>query len=220
MSNTVMDMREYNAEYMKSGALVWKKIGGATGKKGKRKKKTFPKIRIEKMRIPDGLKVDKGVLDASREQYKKSHEMIPVYLDIDFKLISGYEQCVLAEELGMTEIPFQYRTLRKMNRKERSNFAHHASEVKVGNKKYKLVKEDGTSQFVSAHQKKRFGQCKSKCSKYDGLKLCYVGDHKVRILDDSGHEIVSPKTCNSMNEFLDSRVFINGKFVKKSKVKE
>lgn len=207
--NEIKDMNNYNAEYHANGQLVWKLIGGKTGSKGHRKKKTLPKIRLGKIILPDNLNVNETVLEQSRKQYAVSHQMIPVFLSYDFRLIAGYEQYILAKELGKKEIPFQRK---KMTKSEERKFSHHPSDIPIENKKYKLVTVDGKTEYVSALQHKRFRQINGRLQKM-GLYAQYIGDHNVRFMTKSGECVKKNKALGSAMKFLNTHIYQDGKFV-------
>lgn len=207
--NDIKDMTNYNAEYHANGQLVWKLIGGKTGAKGHRKKKTFHKINLNKINLPDLVVVNEEILKKSREQYAVSHQMIPVFLSYDFRLIAGYEQYVLAKELGKKEIPFQRK---KMTKSEERKFSHHPSDAPVGNKKYKLVTVDGKTEYVSALQQKRFRQINGRLRKM-GLYAQYIGDHNIRFMNKSGECVKKRKALGSAMKFLNTHIYQDDKFV-------
>lgn len=98
----IRNLNEYNPEYRKDKSLIWKAIG-----KNGRTKKEYPNISIDKIVLPKNMDYDSLILDKSREMYKITEKMIPVYLSYNFRLLAGFEQYILAKELGLTQIPFQ-----------------------------------------------------------------------------------------------------------------
>lgn len=206
----IKDMREYNPDYHADGKLGWKRIGKKTGAKGHRKKKTYPQINIDKIIVPDSKNMDENILEKSRVQYQKSKQMIPVFVSCDFHLISGYEQYVLAKELGMNTVPFQRR---KMDKTEQRKFSHHASSTKVGNKKYKMTTVDGKIEYISMCQKKRFNMIKNRLGKM-GLIAEYIGNHNIRIVNGDGECVKKQKSLASSMKFLNTHAYKEGKFIK------
>lgn len=151
-------MNEYNPDWHKDGTLVWNKIGEKTGKgKRVRKQKQYNRMDISKVIVPDGMKVDKEVLEASRRQYEETGIMIPVFLSYGFVLIAGYEQYVLAQELGLNEIAFHRIT--KMNKKEKREFKKMVCHRAVGNKKYPVKTNDGNKIYITYAQRKLLNSC-------------------------------------------------------------
>lgn len=179
----IKNMGEYNPDYHKDGTLVWKKIGEKTGKKGIRKQKKFNQIDISKIVIPEDMIIDEEVLNASRQQYKQSHKMIPVYLSFDFVLLAGYEQLVLAKELGKSKVCFHRET--KLNRKETKAFRKSIQHRKIGNKKYPIRDIDGNAIFVTCNQKNLINACYGLAKKAD-VKIEIESDFKINILKMDG----------------------------------
>lgn len=176
-------MNEYNPSYHKDGTLVWKKIGEKTGKHGKRKQNQYNCIDISKIIVPAGLQVDEAVLEASRRQYDETHIMIPVYLSYDFELIAGYEQYVLAKELGMDRIAFHRVT--KLNKKESKEFREKACNRPLGNKKYPVKNINGDKIYLTYAQHKNLNTC-FKLARKCGKSVKITPDQKIRILDKDG----------------------------------
>lgn len=160
----IKNIHEYNPEYRKDTTLVWLKIGKPVGKKSKhlRKKKIYPQIRMDKITV-EPYSVDQNTLTESRTMYNRTHEMIPVYLSYDFKLIGGFEQYELAKELELESIPFQ--RLTKLNKAERKQFDKAVHNRKVGNKKYKVTAIDGSPIYVSANHAKKVRETKHMASR-------------------------------------------------------
>lgn len=213
----IMDVREYNPSYHADGTLVWKKIGGKTGRKGKRKKKIYPSIGIEKITISDECKINESVLEASRKQYEESGEMIPVFLSYGLKLLQGYEQYVLAKELGLKRVPFQKK---QMTKKEQREFSHGTSDRKIGNKKYPITTIDGKREWMSQSQNKKVRSCHAQCRRLGNLSLKYLGNLNFIICDSKGNILVggkNGKALTSMNRFLHDHYYVNGEFIKKDK---
>lgn len=214
--NKIMDIREYNPSYHADGTLVWKKIGGKTGRKGKRKQKTYPSIGVEKIVLLDNYKINEDVLEESRKRYAKTGKMIPVYLSYDLKLLYGYEQYVLAKELGLNSIPFQRKT--KMNKKEQRQFVKTPTDRPFGNKKCSLTTVDGKKQWISQCQYKKVRRCRQHLrQKLGDFKLVYVGNMKFAIADKSGqicNEFAKGKSLKSIHRFIDTHKFEKGVFVK------
>lgn len=214
VKESVMDMREYNPDYHADGSLVWKKIGEKTGRKGRRKKKVYPSISIEKIELNDTYEINEDVLEASREQYKESGEMIPVFLSYDLKLLQGYEQYLLAKELHMKKIPFQRK---KMNRHEKVEFTKKATDRKFGNKKYALKTVNGKCEYITLNQIKKVRKCRKVCKEYGDLSLDYLGNLRFVVTNADGDMVIGTKkgrTINSINRFFKTHLYENGKFIK------
>lgn len=162
----IKNMNEYNPDYHKDGTLEWKRIGEKTGKKRTRKQKQYNRMDISKIIVPDGLEVNDEVLEASRQQYNETNIMIPVYLSYDFKLIAGYEQYILAKELGISEIAFHRIT--KLNKKEAKKFRKSIVNRPIGNKKYPVKDINGNKIYLTYAQRKDLNSCYGwarKCNK-------------------------------------------------------
>lgn len=151
------NMKEYNPWYHADGTLVWKKIGEKTGRKGKRKQKKCPTIAMDKIILDKDYPIDSELMNKSVEQYKQTHELIPVFLSFDFRLISGYEQYLIAKDLGRKKVPFQRKN--KMNKTERKEFRDTIQFRAIGNKKYPVRTNDGREIYVSMNIKKKIDQC-------------------------------------------------------------
>lgn len=214
--NKVMNMNEYNPDYYANGTLVWKKIGAKTGRKGRRKKKQMPSIDINKIRLVGTYNVDEEILEGSRKQYEVTGEMIPVYTSYDFCLLKGYEQYVLAQELGLNKIPFQRR---EMTRKERSKFAKTPTNKKMGNKKYKVTTNTGEVQYFSLNQYKQMKLAKRSLYRVSKeLRLVYLGNLKFTIENEKGKRLHKQKggvAAKSIQKFLREHDYVDGQFVKK-----
>lgn len=151
-------MLEFNPSYHKDGTFVWKEIGEKTGKKRRRKQKHFNHINISRIVVPEEKKIiDEKVLEESRHQYEETHMMIPVFLSYDFELIAGYEQYVLAKELGIKSIAFDKVT--KLNKKEEKAFKKKVHNRAIGNKKYPVIDIDGGKIYVTYRQRKLLNTC-------------------------------------------------------------
>lgn len=211
----IMDMRKYNADYHKDGTLVWKKIGGKIGTSGrKRKKKVYQMIGIDKIELDGTYQIREDILEQSREQYKESGEMIPVYLSFDLKLLQGYEQYVLAKELGLDQIPFERKA---MNKKETEEWNKKNSNKKFGNKKYPIKKINGETEFVSLNKHKKYRFCRRVCNEA-GLSLLCMKNFRFIVENQDKDRIVGGKngrSLNSLHKFFHEHVYVNGKFYKK-----
>ncbi len=87
----VRNFRENRPTYAIGGALVWKSKP--------KKKKTYPVVDTNKVRIREGgFIVREDVLEKSRELFEQTHELIPIALDAKNVLVNGYEQYLLAVE--------------------------------------------------------------------------------------------------------------------------
>lgn len=179
----IKNMNEYNPDYHKDGTLVWKEIGEKTGKKGIRKQKQFNHIEISKIMIPEGMKIDKEILEASRCQYEETHKMIPIYLSYDFVLLAGYEQIILAHELGKKEVCFQ--RVNKINRKEAKKFRNSVQHRKIGSKKYPIKDRDGNRIYITMAQRKILNACYGLARKVK-MKIEITPDLKIDIIKMDG----------------------------------
>lgn len=80
MIQEIKNMDEYNPRYTKNGALKWQHIND-----GRNKKKEFPMIPLDKL-IIGKHKYEEENLKAHREQYERTHELVPVLLrNYDYK---------------------------------------------------------------------------------------------------------------------------------------
>lgn len=212
--NKVMNMNEYNPVWYADGTLVWKKIGAKTGRKGKRRKKQMPCISMRKIRLDNAYEVDEEILEASRKQYKTTGEMIPVYLSYDFRLLKGYEQYVLAKELGMKKIPFQRRDMTKKEKSKKK-----VTNKKMGNKKYPLTTKSGNVQYLTLNKYKKAILAKRVLRKVSKeLRLIYLGNLKFTIENENGERLLKQKkgvAAITIVKFLQQHDYINGQFVKK-----
>lgn len=149
---SVMDMRKYNIKYGKD------KIARYIAIKGKKRKKKYSHIDINKIKITKDYIVREDILEQSKAQYQESKELIPVLLSPDNELLNGYEQYLLAKELKRKKIPFYPQKLSKGEKLKR--------------KKAKAVKRRA---FTRAEREAVFKKCKGKCSRC-GKKL-QITDH-------------------------------------------
>ena len=179
----IKSMQEYNPNWNKDGTLSWKKIGEKIGKNRIRKQKKYNHMDISKIVIPSDIQIDKKVLEDSRLQYEETHIMIPVYLSYDFELIAGYEQYILARELGIQEIAFHRIT--KMNRKEARKYHKTVHNRPVCNKKYPIKDMCENKIYITYAQRKHlntvFGLAR-KCNKSIEISPVF----KVNILNADG----------------------------------
>ncbi len=151
MAYEIRNMDRYNPDWQKGNNLVWKKV------KSNKKTKQFNTIEIAKIVIPDGAITDLKILEDSRKQYAETHKLVPVYLSYDFRLMAGYEQIILAKELGYEQIPFQRVT--KMNRKEAAQFRKTVHDRPVGNKKIPVKDTEGNKIYLTYREKKILNRC-------------------------------------------------------------
>lgn len=173
----IKNMNEYNPDWQKGNNLVWKKI------KGKKKPKQFNQIEISKITIPDGAITDLKILDDSRKQYEETHKLIPVYLSYDFRLLAGYEQIILAKELGYDQIPFQRIT--KMNRKEKAEFHKSVQNRPIGNKKIPVKDTEGNRIYLTYREKKVLNRCYGMARKLN-MRIQINPGFKISIIDSDG----------------------------------
>ncbi len=192
----LQDIRKYNAVYYKDCSLNWLEIGAKEGKHVRRKK-TYPSISLDKIIVPDNYQIDKDILDESRKLYAETGEMIPVYLSFGFELIGGFEQYVLAKELGLSKIPAQRDT--KPSRKELAKFRKSATTRPVANKKYLITCVDGNKIYISAWQNKQVTRL-LKIARQQKLDCEILSDFTVALKDCQGHYVVgSPEHGMKVN---------------------
>lgn len=184
----LQDIRKYNAVYHKDCSLNWLETGVKVGNHI-RKKKTYPSISMSKVIVPDGLEINTDVLNESRRLYAITGEMIPIYLSYDFKLIAGYEQYVLAQELGMKKIPAQRITQQKMNRKERKAFINAVHNVQVGNKKFPVTANDGSVIYVSLCRARKVRELEKLANRLN-YRYDILPDFTFSIYDDDMNYII------------------------------
>lgn len=195
----IKNMNEYNPEWSKDGTLNWKKIGEKTGKKGIRKQKQYNHMDIDKIIVPNGMEIDGAVLEASRKQYKKTHIMIPVFLSYGFVLIAGYEQYVLAQELGLNKIAFQRVT--KMTQRETKEFREMICHRAIGNKKHPVKDIDGNKIYVTYAQRKELYTCYRLAKKYN-LRVDVTPCLKINIYDAKGNVCKKDATLKIAHNYL------------------
>ncbi|WP_458397519.1 hypothetical protein [Anaerotignum sp.] len=95
----VRDFRENRPTYAIDGSLVWKRKS--------KKQKRYPIVKTEDVKIrKGGFIVREDVLRQSRELYEQTHELIPVGLDAKKVLVNGYEQYLIAKEMGIKFLMF------------------------------------------------------------------------------------------------------------------
>lgn len=100
LTNIIKDMNQYNPSYSKSGKLIWNEISEY------RPKIEFKTISIDKLKTYS-YTIDTELLRASLEQYMRTNELIPIQMRLYDNLVqSGHEQLILAETMGITEIPY------------------------------------------------------------------------------------------------------------------
>lgn len=195
-------IKQYNPEYHKDGTLVWKEIGEKIGKHT-RKKKHYPQIDVKKIVVWNDIEIDDEILSKSRELYAQTHEMIPVHLSFDFRLIGGYEQYALAKELRLKKIPMQRVTT--MNSSEKKEFRKNICHQPFGNKKYGIKTEDGGKIFVSLNQYKKFKELLylADCC---GCKLTVRPDFSLCAKNKNGEYLFNSETkglsMKEMREYL------------------
>lgn len=182
----LQDIRKYNAVYHKDCSLNWLEIGAKEGKRVRRKK-TYPSIGLDKITVPENYKIDDDILDESRKLYAETGEMIPVYLSYGFDLIGGFEQYVLAKELGLSKIPAQRDT--KPSKKELAKFRKSATTKPIANKKHLITCVDGNKIYISAGQNKRVAHL-FKIARQLKLKCEIFSDFTVALKDCQGDYVV------------------------------
>lgn len=169
----IRDMNEYNPRYTeKQKALKWKKIND-----GANKKKQFHTIEIKDILITKKAKqsVEEENLKGFREQYMRTHELIPVLLrPYDHKLLRGYEQILVAQELGVTEVPYIEHTEKSVNRKA------------FCTKQVAIVDCTGKQIYISKQAKAKINECRTMCRKL-GLKLEIVPIYRFKVYDNTGN---------------------------------
>lgn len=108
----VKNFREFRPTYAIGGVMVWKN-------KPKRKK-TYSVVDIKTVKIREGgFVVREEVLQQSKELYQQLGELIPVALDAKNVLVNGYEQYLIAMELGHTFISYIPVKITKSEQRER-----------------------------------------------------------------------------------------------------
>lgn len=169
MHNEIKDMREYNPRYTERGYLKWQKINT-----GKHPKKVYPLIPIDRIRC-FCHKYNEEVLQESRKQYQASGELIPVRLrNYDYRLWGGYEQYLLAKELGIKEIPYIIWNDSSVMRKPYCN-------------KTKLITDcTGKPIYVSPQAYKKIRECLVIC-KTIGYRFVILPIYRFKIYDNYGH---------------------------------
>lgn len=100
----VMDLTLYKPKYHKDGTLVWKRM---LTKKGRpTKKKVYPKIYMDNVRVKKDFIVREDILRQSEEQLSRIGELIPILLSPSGVLLNGYEQYLIAKKRKWKKIPF------------------------------------------------------------------------------------------------------------------
>lgn len=190
MIQEVKRMDEYNPKYTKNGALKWQRIN-----EGKHKKKEFPTIPIEKLMIGK-IKVDEENLKSYRRQYEQTHEFIPVLIrNYDYKLKSGYESIVLAQELGMTEVPYIMHGEKGVARKPYCN------------KRTPVMDCTGRKIYVTKIACDKISECKNICSEL-GLTLEILPSFRFCVRDKEGTSIWKQEdfTLNTVRDRLRRKI--------------
>lgn len=148
-----MNMRKYRPKYHRDRQLYW------TALTGKRRKRTYPLIDMEKIILREDFEIRQDILEQSKTQFLQSGELIPVLLSPDNELLNGYEQYQIAKEMGKEKISFCSLKLSKKESYQR--------------RKAKAVKR---RQFTKAERRAVFDKCGGKCSRC-GKKL-QIDDYK------------------------------------------
>lgn len=108
----VKNFRNFRPTYAIGGVLVWKNKP--------RREKTYPVVDIKSVKIREGgFIVREDTLQQSKELYQQLGELIPVALDSKNVLVNGYEQYLIAIELGHTSIAYIPVKITKAERRER-----------------------------------------------------------------------------------------------------
>lgn len=184
MIQEIKNMDEYNPRYTKNGALKWQHIND-----GRNKKKEFPMIPLDKIVIGK-RKYEEENLKAHREQYERTHELVPVLVrNYDYKLKSGYELILLAQELGMTEIPYIMHCETAVARKPYCN------------KRTPIMDCTGRKIYVTKIASDKIKECKNICSEL-GLTLETLPIFRFRVLDKEGVSIWKQEDF-TLNAVLD-----------------
>lgn len=140
------NFRNFRPTYAIGGAMVWKN-------KPKRKK-TYPVVNIKSVKIREGgFVVREDVLEQSKELYQRLGELIPVALDAKNVLVNGYEQYLIAMELGHRVISYipvkitkaEQRERRRRNKKREKRQRYNARKKKR-EKECKKQKNNSTKQ--------------------------------------------------------------------------
>lgn len=141
----IKNINEWEPRYWADGSLHWMPP---------KKQKKLNRIRMDQIDLPKEYVIDSDVLEQSRAMYEQTHRMIPVYINRFNLLIGGFEQYLLAQELGKKEIPFMRKN--KVKDKEQRKFLHTVHNRPVANKKYRLIAEDGSHIYVTAGTYKKY----------------------------------------------------------------
>lgn len=148
----IRDMNEFVPYYTpEAKALKWKKS---------KTQKKYPVIETRDIIVTqkDKQKFEQENYNAFRLQYEKTHKLIPILVrEYDHKLLRGYEEIVLAKELGITEIPYL---------EKRYNIARKPKE----NKTYAIVDCTNRKLYLSGGAHSKFLRCKQMCENW-GLSL-------------------------------------------------
>ena len=138
----------------KEQALKWKKLGLS------KHSPQYPMIKIKDIIITKGNKekYEEENYNKFKQQYEETHKLIPVLIrEGDHKLFKGYEQILLAKELGITEVPYiekRYNITRKPK----------------GNRTYLIRDCTGRKIYLSGKAHSEYIKCKKICEKW-GLSL-------------------------------------------------
>ena len=190
MIQEIKNMDEFNPRYTKNGALKWQRIND-----GRNKKKDLPMIPLDKITIGKH-KCEEENLKAHREQYERTHELVPVLLrNYDYKLKSGYELIVLAQELGLKEIPYIMHYETAVSRKPYCN------------KNKAIMDCQGKKIYVTKVAYNKIEECKKMCSEL-GLTLDILPIYRFRVLDETGKSIWKQEdlTLNTVLKKLTRKV--------------
>lgn len=190
------NIKEYNINYHRDGTIEWRRIGEMVGKHP-RKKKNFPVVDISRIAITEGFPVNESILVQSRELYKQTQEMIPVFLSFDFRLIGGFEQYVLAKELGLKKIPAQRIT--KPNATEVKELRNTVSHEKVANKKYLIKANDGSKIYLSLNRAKKVKELIQQASSL-GYTVEILPDFRFKIIGKNNTSVVA--TLNEARKII------------------
>ena len=180
----IRDMNEFNPYYTpKASALKWKKS---------KAQKKYPITEIKDIIITqkDRQKFEVENYNAFKQQYEKSHKMIPILIrECDHKLIRGYEEVMLAKKLGITQLPYMEKH-------------YNISRKPKGNKKYAIVDCTGKKLYLSGKAYSKFLKCTSIC-KERGLELVAMPMQNIYKVYDNTGQCILKKDGFTLNDLYN-----------------
>lgn len=158
----IKNMNEYNPSYSKAGKLLWNEISEY------RPKIKFDTISIDKLKTYK-YSIDPEILRLSLEQYMRTNELIPIQMRLYDNLVqSGHEQLILAETLGITEIPYI------------GCYDGSINHMPYREKIFVITDCEGNQIYVNPDQYKRIKECIVMCKKL-GLRMEILPIFRFRI---------------------------------------